>query len=260
MNDNPPTAARDAHITWGLDMSTSHKKTAAVALEWSGGGARVVDVHYPLKAVEIAALVVATHPATWAVDVPFGWPDQFVSLLAKRHRQPLARDDIPATAAWEKWRTREVAQRLTDRFLTDDPRIRTRPLPASFQLLGATAAAWTLIEAQLAAVGVTVDRAGINGRLCETYPSAVLAAWGAPRGTGKHTWPALQARFGFLSTDPRHEPALLSDDVCDAVVCAMAARARELGLTVTPAGDELPPAQREGWIHVSVEPPSRLLG
>lgn len=54
---------------------------------------------------------------------------------------------MPTAADWETWRTKQVAQRRTDAFLTVDPRIDTRPLPASFQLLGATAAMWVLIEA-----------------------------------------------------------------------------------------------------------------
>ncbi|WP_341229186.1 DUF429 domain-containing protein [Nocardioides salarius] len=240
-------------------MSTSPKKTAAVAVKWSAASGRIVEVHNPLKAPAIANLIASTAPTTWAVDVPFGWPDQFVALLANRHQRPLTADLVPDVAGWEKWRTRQVAQRLTDRFLTDDPRIRTRPLPASFQLLGATAAAWTLIESQLAAAGVPVDRAGVAGRVCETYPSAVLAAWGAPKGTGKHTWPALRNRFPFLTCDPELEHLLVSDDVCDAVVCAMAARARDLGLTVDPDDDQLDAARREGWIHVSLHAAGRLL-
>lgn len=49
-------------------------------------------------------------------------------------------------------------------------------------LLGATAAMWTLIEACLAHRGVAVDRSGIDGQVCETYPRAVLAAWDQKRG------------------------------------------------------------------------------
>lgn len=71
---------------------------------------------------------------------------------------------MPAEADWEKWRTRQVAQRLTDRFLTDDSRIKTRPLPASFQLLGATAAMWVLVEAQPVSLGVQIEWPARNTR------------------------------------------------------------------------------------------------
>ncbi|MFI5429608.1 DUF429 domain-containing protein [Aeromicrobium sp. UC242_57] len=117
-------------ITWGLDVSTNKAKTAAVAIDWSTPGeAHIVDVRNPLPANDIAPLIAAHSASTWAVDVPFGWPDQFVALMADRHHGPLTSRSIPAGAAWEKWRTREVAQRLTDGFSPTTPESR----PALFQ-------------------------------------------------------------------------------------------------------------------------------
>jgi Protein of unknown function (DUF429) len=177
--------------------------------------------------------------------------------MADRHHGPLPAQAMPAAAAWEKWRTRQVAQRRTDRFLTDDPRIKTRPLPASFQLLGATAAMWVLVEAQLVSLGVRVDRAGLEGTVCETYPSAALAAWGF--GKAKQIWAELQSNFAFLTADENLLSQFASDDVCDAVVCAMVARACDLELTIGPPDDELAPARREGWIHVNCKPRDLLV-
>lgn len=244
-------------VTWGLDVSTNGVKTAAVALDWSTPGeARVVDVRRPLRAAEIAPLISVNKESRWAVDVPFGWPDLFVALMRDRHDGPLPAEAMPAAAGWEKWRTRQIAQRLTDRFLTDDPRIKTRPLPASFQMLGATAAMWVLIEAQLVSLGVKIDRAGLEGTICETYPSAALSAWGF--GRAKQTWPQLQTNFPFLTADDHLYSQFVSDDVCDAVVCALIARARELELTIGPPEDDLAACRREGWIHVSCQPSSAL--
>lgn len=241
----------------GLDVSTDKANTAAVALDWSTSGeARVVDVRRPLRAVDIAPLISEHRESRWAVDVPFGWPDLFVALMANRHNGPLPAEAMPAAADWDKWRTRQVAQRLTDRFLTDDARIKTRPLPASFQLLGATAAMWVLVEAQLLSLGVEIDRAGLEGTVCETYPSAALSAWGF--GKAKQTWPELQGNFAFITADQHLHDQLVSDDVCDAVVCALVARARDLQHTIGPPDDKLAAARREGWIHVSCEP-SHLL-
>ena len=187
-------------------------------------------------ASDVAPLIAEHHGSRWAVDVPFGWP---------------------ADADWETWRTRQVAQRLTDAFLTDDERIKTRPLPASFQLLGATAAMWVLIEAQLTDLGVPIDRAGIDGNVCETYPSAALSAWHL--GKAKQTWPELQQNFSFLKADQRLVDRFSSDDVCDAVVCALIARARDLNLTILPAEGAVAAARREGWIHVSCESKDELV-
>lgn len=245
-------------VSWGLDVSTNRAKTAAVAIEWSTPGqGRIVDVRHPLPAADIAPLIAEHKGSRWAVDVPFGWPDLFVALMADRHHGPLPTRAMPAAADWERWRTRQVAQRRTDRFLTDDPRIKTRPLPASFQLLGATAAMWVLVEAQLASLGVRVDRAGIEGTVFETYPAAALAAWGL--GRAKQPWSELQSNFAFLTADRNLLPQLASDDVCDAVVCAMVARARDLELTIGPPDDELAAGRREGWIHVSCEPSDSLV-
>ena len=242
-------------LTWGLDVSTKKAKTAAVAIQWSTRGlAHVVDVRHPLRAVDIAPLIAEHKASRWAVDVPFGWPDLFVDLMADRHKRPLPAEAMPAAADWEKWRTRQVAQRRTDRFLTDHPAIKTRPLPASFQMLGATAAMWVLVEAQLVSLGVQIDRAGLEGTVCETYPSAALAAWRL--GRAKQTWSELQENFDFLTVDTHLLPQLASDDVCDAVVCALVARARDLELTLGPPDNDLAASRREGWIHVSCEPVS----
>ena len=166
---------------------------------------------------------------------------------------------MPTDEEWEDWRTNQIAQRRTDKYLTDDPRIRTRPLRASFDRLGATAAMWALIEGRLAGLGVAIDRAGLEGNVCETYPAAALAGWRA-RLRAKHSWGMLQALFPALTADDRHLPALANQDVCNAVACALVARARVLKLTLTPRDEgERAAARREGWIHVSCEPFDRLL-
>jgi len=72
-----------------------------------------------------------------------------------------------------------------------------RPLPAAFQMLGATAAMWSLIEADLAERGVAVDRSGMTGTVCETYPRAALNAWGWAK-KGKLTLEDLCRLFPFL--------------------------------------------------------------
>jgi len=245
-------------VTWGLDLSTSPRKTAAVALGWSTPGeAQVLEVRHPLTATDIVALIAAHRESSWAVDVPFGWPDDFVEVMAGRHTRPLRGDEIPAPAAWDDWRTHQIAQRRTDRFLTSHPRIGVRPLPAAFQLLGATAAMWVLVEAQLAQCGVAVDRAGVTGAICETYPRAAQVAWGL---TGsKRTWPQLHEAFPFLRVEAGLLSAFAHDDVRDALVCALVGRARALGLTIGPPSIDLAAARREGWIHVSCEPASRLV-
>jgi len=237
--------------TRGLDMSTKARKTAAVRLEWSPRRALVTDVVWPLRLTDIAPLIIEHADEWWAVDVPFGWPDAFEAMIRERHSRPLSEGSVPAESEWDKWRTDTVARRVTDHFLLSAEGIRQRPLPASFDKLGATAAAWVLIEARLHQRGVSVDRSGVTGRIVETYPRAALNAW-SDRNPGKIGLDGLQELFPFLDTS-RHVAAMANDDVRDAVICAVVARARALDLTILPPDEDLPAARREGWIHVTRE-------
>ena len=112
-------------------------------------------------------------------------------------------------------------------------------------MLGATAAMWVLIEAELARRGVAIDRSGVSGRICETYPRAALAAWDH-RPIGKTDLATLEQWFPFLSVAPPWRTALVSDHACDALVCALVARAHGLGRTVPPPHGDLDAASREG--------------
>jgi hypothetical protein len=109
-----------------------------------------------------------------------------------------------------------------------------------------------------------VDRSGVTGVICETYPDAALRQFGL--------WPAsLPPRVSYKSKDDpavrhkiveglRHraqwltfsqaDAALLeeSDDCLDALLCALVARACAKKLTIPPADRAL--ASVEGWIHV----------
>ena len=140
--------------TWGLDMSTSARGTAAVALEWAGEHAKVASVHTPLDAAAVVDLIAGESQWQWAVDVPFGWPSRYVEFLERRRHRPLTSSDLEVIEDRKAWRTSTLAQRATDVFLTRHPQIKARPLPAAFQMLGATAAMWALIEAHLAERGV----------------------------------------------------------------------------------------------------------
>lgn len=154
---------------------------------------------------------------------------------------------VPELDAGDGWRKEQVALRETDRSLAERPG--GRPLTVAFGWLGATAASWTLVEAELARHGEDIDRSGITGRVVETYPSAVRKALTIPRG-----WEELRRAVPWLGIEV--DPAALarSRDAQDAVVCALAARARALGRTVLPRDEVVPTARQEGWIHV----PDRL--
>jgi len=126
--------------------------------------------------------------------------------------------------------------------------------------------------------GEPVDRSGA-GRFVEVYPDAALrqwdlspAAWTEDPGSYKGLEPAAVERRGRLA-DALFEAAagwlevesgLVSfckrdDDALDALVCALVARAAELGATEPPPGDS-GVASQEGWIHLPRRGPLSYLG
>ncbi|MCT1617665.1 DUF429 domain-containing protein [Janibacter hoylei] len=238
---------RRSSTSWGLDLSTNPRKCAAVAIRWDLGRPRVVNVKTRLTPEEIVDEIAATDDH-FAVDVPFGWPDTFVQFIAThQHGQQQPPGDRDA------WRKETLARRLTDERLRQH---RALPLPASFDRLGKTAVMWSAIEFDLAARGVRFDRAGSVGRVCETYPTAVLAAWHLDKK--KPPLDLIERAFPFLDLED-HRSSLAGDDARDALICSLTARAHALGLTVAPNANELEQANREGWIHVMEEDPRQLI-
>ena len=116
---------------------------------------------------------------------------------------------------------------------------------------------WALIEADLAERGVAVDRSGMTGTVCETYPRAALNAWGWAKN-GKLTLEDLCRLFPFLRVPRDFTGSFASYDVCDALVCAVVARARQQGRTLCPPELDADLAREEGWIHVTLDQPHQL--
>lgn len=244
--------------SWGLDVSTDPRKTVAVALDWAGGDVKVGEIRPKQGVAEILTLLREQDYAVLAADVPFGWPTEFASLVAAHQEGHLAAwQHLPGQNQARTWRTTQAAHRVTDIALHRHEQIKRMPLSASFDRLGATAAMWALIEADMSSE-VMIDRSGTyeastGPMIIETYPAAQLAAWGRP-GRTKPDWSELQSLLPGLEVDPDDEVILLkSDDARDALICAVSARARALGRTLEPDQDEVGAARREGWIHVTLD-------
>lgn len=183
----------------------------------------VVEVKSRLSPDDIVNLI-HSEDAQFAVDVPFGWPDTFTDFVVA-HRgqaQMLPRDR-------EAWRKETLARRATDQRLA---RHGALPLPASFDRLGKTAVMWSAIEYDLRQRGVVIDRSGLTGRVCETYPTAALAAWSL--GKKEPTLEVIERSFPWLTIGENLRGLLTTDDACDAAVCALMARGKALGITVGP--------------------------
>jgi predicted RNase H-like nuclease len=115
----------------------------------------------------------------------------------------------------------------------------------------------------LAKPGEPVDRSG-RGQVVEVYPAAALRRWGyqSRRYKGRPNAATrrilvdrlLDATSSWLVISSEHRAACArSDDVFDAVVAALNARAATLpGAVSVPGPDELSEAIIEGWIAVPV--------
>ena len=110
--------------------------------------------------------------------------------------------------------------------------------------------------ARLAAAGAPVDRSGA-GVVVEVYPAAALKHWGLTyrsyKGTANRTVrhqlvDTLTAAAPWLEFGDHGQVCRRSDHALDAVIAALNARAAALGLTTTPAAEQLSAARTEGWI------------
>ena len=219
-----------------------------VRVEWTAAGARIAAVTNPVSDVEfLGAVETADHIG---VDVPFGWPAAFVGFVTAQHgdEQPAVLQDAA------EWR-RSLAYRTTDRWVATE--FGKWPLSVSTDRIALPAMRAAALLAALRERGTPVDRAG-GGRIAEVYPGVALRVWGLAagryKGASSSGSPALlhrlQAAAPWLDL-AGHAPALSqNDDVFDALVCALIARAHALGRWHRPPATQLEQISREGWIVV----------
>lgn len=179
------------------------------------------------------------------IDAPFGWPDDFVAFVSAHQRgAPLPQCE------------RAVLRfRETDRFVhTCTGRW---PLSVASDLISVPAMRAAALLAALAERGEPVDRAG-GRRVVEVYPAAALRMWGFTssgykRKEGRDVRRALVADLvdrtrGWLDLSGVRDACEASDDVLDALVATLIARAAACGLCVPVPAAMLERARREGWI------------
>lgn len=263
---NRPNSASATTATLGLDLASQPKNTGLCAIEWSQDQARVVAL---LKGVDDGAnplhdtLIVSALRGHWgdlpvpskvAIDAPLGWPIDFVRAVSGSAPWPVGLDgdrkrlERRATDYW----VHRVASKLPLSVTTD------RIAYAAMRAAGVLAHfAATYDEA--------IDRSGMTGLVCETYPDPairLLGLWpqdvrardsykGDAQGLRESILRRLVKGAPWLQLSSAHQQACIeSDDCLDALVCALVARAAERGLTVGPPADLKDEAQSEGWIHL----------
>ena len=238
--------------TLGIDLAAAAKKTAVAVLEWAPGSARLEHLALDVGDREIVDLF--GNSSMTGIDCPVGWPDGFLPFLAghlNSDAQPvLDHDGIEGR--------RLLAYRDTDRFVTGHTGL--IPLSVSADRLAHPAMRCAVIQAKIAAEYGTQARDG-SGRLAEVYPAASLKVWGMmARGYKGKTAPEterrgvilaqLSAAAPWLDLSGHEDRLAASDDLLDAVIASLTARAVSLKETLGPPESHTAAALTEGWIHV----------
>lgn len=239
-----------------MDLAAATKKTAAAIIEWTDGTARLVHLSLDVSDDTIVDLFGST--AITGIDCPVGWPEALLPFIAGHlsfeAKPVLEHDGIEGR--------RLLAYRDTDRFVTRETGL--IPLSVSADRLAHPAMRCAVIQAKIARQHGVQARDG-SGRLAEVYPAASLKLWGmSPRGyKGKGTVEA-SLRASILERLTRTAPwfdlgghqrdLAASDDMFDAVIAALTARAVKMGTTLRPDNEHAVRATTEGWIHLPSGP------
>jgi predicted nuclease with RNAse H fold len=241
-------------LTVGIDLAAEAARSAMAVIRWEKTVAVIEQL--ALGATD-PMLVEAARPADKVgIDCPLGWPVAFVDFV-QRH----ARGDIRPGEGRDIEARRPLAYRRTDLAVVHAGG--PFPLSVSSDRIGRAAMRAAGLLSALAMPGEPVDRSG-HGRVVEVYPAAALRRWGYESRRYKGGPNAgtrrilvdrvLDATSSWLAISSEHRAACAqSDDVFDAVVAALNARAATLpGAVSVPGPHELSEAIIEGWIAVPV--------
>jgi hypothetical protein len=256
-------------VTLGIDLSSQPANTAVCAIAWADGSAEVVALWRgvtptgaPLRDdVLIAAMRGRAEgvpaPRKVGVDAPLGWPVDFVRGVSDPASWPVKIDES----------RKRLERRATDHWVHETAG--KQPLSVTTDRIAYPAMrAAGLLAHYEHATGDRVDRSGMTGLVCETYPDPTIRRLGIwPSGAGarqsykgdaRDVRAAIVDRLAdaapWLAVTPADRQRCIDvDDCLDAVICALAARAAERGATIGPPPHLAAEAAVEGWIHLPVD-------
>lgn len=231
-------------VTVGVDVASQPAGTAACLVRWDVTGATLKSVEHDVDDARMATILIEP-VAKIGLDVPLGWPRDFVAAVARHH----------GGRSFGVASTERLARRETDRWVkTETGQL---PLSVSTDRIAYPAMRMARLLGQVA--GDAVDRTGA-GRFVEVYPAAALRVWGMPyrsykreanRKVLRDVSERLRHRCGWLvADDGTWSDVTHSDHAFDALICALVARAHQRDLCHPIPRDLHAAAAREGWIAV----------
>ena len=234
-------------LTLGVDFAADPARTALCWILWENGRAEVLP-GASCGADDNALLAAFAEADKVGIDAPFGWPDAFVEAIVA-HRDGRPWPDHGANREPLRFRRTDIAvHERTHRW----------PLSVSSDRIGVTTMRLAGLLSRLEQNGEAVERDG-SGRIVEVYPAAALDIWDLPsrgykrkenRDARCRLLDAIKTRtHGWLTLpDAVCQSCQGSDDVLDAVIAALVARAAATGRCEPIPNEVRPQAQREGWI------------
>ncbi len=228
--------------TLGIDLAAQAKGTFLCELEWQGGSVAITELRENAAHAsddDLRAQIVRPGISIVGVDVPFGWPDEFVALMGGECE----------VGSWQERGSERLRLRMTD-LACREPPLSMTPMSVTMDRIAAPAMRWRLLTRALEPA---------SPPRVEVYPAAALKTWDLPHqgykrpeqeGVRATILKALTQALA-LRPGPPHE-ALLRDraDALDALVASLVARAVATGRTTQPPPALVEVAAREGWIHV----------
>jgi hypothetical protein len=223
--------------TLGIDLAAQPEKTAACSITWSPKEARIDAAKLGVTDDDLTQL--AETAERIGLDVPFGWPTKFVTVVSAHHQgmpcEEFSRHDLRFRA------TDHHVRRITGKW----------PLSVSTDRIGVPALRAIRLLCRFTP-GALVDRSGA-GRVVEVYPAAALIQWGFLK-TNKKDFSELGEVFlarvsNWLSISPKIRESLLNDrDIFDALIACLVTRAAAVGLCDPIPAECGEVAKTEGWI------------
>ena len=212
-------------VTLGVDLASQPERTGTCLIRWDLRSARVETLSLGATDAELHELFGRADKI--GIDAPFGWPAPFTRAIA----------NYSTSMVWPSVDVPQLRFRRTDEVAKQ--RMGRWPLSVSSDLIAVPAMRAVRLLAETAATGQAIDRSG-GGRFVEVYPAAALSVWEFPsRGYKRAKGAAVRAQLVrdlaeqttdwlTLSTEDWAR-CRASDDVLDALVAALVARAAAIG-------------------------------